>query len=176
MVAGYYVDQRSITDVVDEVGRLADSGYRRVKIMLKGDDPAFDIKYVSAVAGKMPGGVAADAHWSWSTLTEAKRICRQFDGLGLNFLEDPFAASDIRLTHELRRDLVTPIAAGEDIFGARVVSDLVQGIDILRVMPLQWAELQVRSRRSTSQQQRGGRCFRTSSVPSTCTLHAPSRM
>jgi L-alanine-DL-glutamate epimerase-like enolase superfamily enzyme len=81
----------------------------------------------------MPGGVAADAHWSWNTLTEAKRICRQFDGLGLNFLEDPFAASDIRLTHELRRDLVTPIAAGEDIFGARVVSDLVHGIDILRV-------------------------------------------
>jgi L-alanine-DL-glutamate epimerase-like enolase superfamily enzyme len=133
VVAGYYVDQRSIADVVDEVGRLADSGYRRVKIMLKGDDPAFDLKYVSAVAGKMPGGVASDAHWSWNTLTEAKRICRQLDGLGLNFIEDPFAASDIRLTHELRRDLVTPIAAGEDIFGARVVSDLVQGIDILRV-------------------------------------------
>jgi L-alanine-DL-glutamate epimerase-like enolase superfamily enzyme len=47
--------------------------------------------------------------------------------------EDPFAASDLRLTHELRRDLVTPIAAGEDTFGARVVSDLVSGIDILRV-------------------------------------------
>src|ERR1700737_923329 len=109
VVAGYYVDQRSIADVVDEVGRLADSGYRRVKIMLKGDDPEFDRKYVSAVAGKLPGRVAADAHWSWNTLTEAKRICRQFDALGLNFLEDPFAASDIRVTHELRRDLVTTV-------------------------------------------------------------------
>jgi L-alanine-DL-glutamate epimerase-like enolase superfamily enzyme len=133
VVAGYYVDQRSIAEVVDEVRALKDSGCRRVKIMLKGDDPTFDRNYASAVAGAMHGGLAADAHWSWSTFTEARRACRDLDELGLSFLEDPFAASDIRLTHELRRDLVTPIAAGEDVFGPRVVSDLVSGIDILRV-------------------------------------------
>ena len=133
VVAGYYVDQRSIDDVVDEVGRIEDAGFGRVKIMLKGDDPVFDKKYSTAVANRMPGRVAADAHWTWNTLTEAKRVCRELDGLGLSFIEDPFAASDVRLTHELRRDLVTPIAAGEDIFGPRVVSDLVNGIDILRV-------------------------------------------
>jgi L-alanine-DL-glutamate epimerase-like enolase superfamily enzyme len=133
VVAGYYVDQRSIADVVDEVGLLEDAGCKRVKIMLKGDDAAFDRKYVSAVTEKMPGRVAADAHWTWSTLTEARKVCRELDGMGLNFLEDPFSASDVRLTHELRRHLVTPIAAGEDVFGARVVSDLVSGIDILRV-------------------------------------------
>lgn len=133
VVAGYYVDQRGIPAVVDEVGLLEDAGCRRVKIMLKGDDAAFDGKYVGAVVGKMPGRVAADAHWTWNTLTEARRVCRQLDGMGLSFLEDPFAASDWRLTHELRRDLVTPIAAGEDTFGPRVVSELVSGIDILRV-------------------------------------------
>jgi L-alanine-DL-glutamate epimerase-like enolase superfamily enzyme len=133
VVAGYYVDQRSIADVVDEVGLLEDAGCKRVKIMLKGDDAAFDREYVSAVTEKMPGRVAADAHWTWSTLTEARKVCRELDGMGLNFLEDPFSASDVRLTHELRRQLVTPIAAGEDVFGARVVSDLVSGIDILRV-------------------------------------------
>lgn len=133
VVAGYYVDQRSIADVVDEVSRLEDSGVRRVKIMLKGVDGAFDQKYAAAVAGRMPGAVAADAHWSWNTLTEAKRCCRALDELGLNFLEDPFAASDVRLTHELRRELRTPIAAGEDTFGPGVVADLVSGIDILRV-------------------------------------------
>jgi L-alanine-DL-glutamate epimerase-like enolase superfamily enzyme len=133
VVAGYYVDQRSIADVVDEVGLLQDAGCRRVKIMLKGDDAAFDRKYVSAITDKMPGRVAADAHWTWNTLTEAMRVCRDLDGMGLNFLEDPFSASDLRLTHELRGHLVTPIAAGEDVFGARVVSDLVSGIDILRV-------------------------------------------
>lgn len=133
VVAGYYVDQRSIPDVVDEVRALKDSGCRRVKIMLKGDDPAFDRSYASAVADAMPGGVAADAHWSWSTYTDARRVCRDLDELGLSFIEDPFAASDIRLTHELRSDLTTPIAAGEDVFGPRVVSELASGIDILRV-------------------------------------------
>jgi L-alanine-DL-glutamate epimerase-like enolase superfamily enzyme len=133
VVAGYYVDQRSIAEVVDEVRGVKDSGCRRVKIMLKGDDPTFDRSYASAVTSAMPGGVAVDAHWSWSTFTEARRVCRELDELGLSFLEDPFAASDIRLTHELRSELVTPIAAGEDIFGPRVVSDLVSGIDILRV-------------------------------------------
>ena len=133
VVAGYYVDQRSIDDVADEVRALKDSGCRRMKIMLKGDDPTFDRNYASVVAGVMPGGLAADAHWSWSTFTEARRACRELDDIGLSFIEDPFAASDIRLTHELRRDLVTPIAAGEDIFGPQIVSDLVNGIDILRV-------------------------------------------
>jgi L-alanine-DL-glutamate epimerase-like enolase superfamily enzyme len=132
-VAGYYVDQRGIADVVKEVGLLEDAGCKRVKIMLKGDDRDFDRKYASAVAEKMPGRVAADAHWTWSTLTEAKRACLDIDDLGLNFLEDPFAASDIRLTHQIRNELTTPIAAGEDVFGAGVVADLVSGIDILRV-------------------------------------------
>lgn len=133
VVAGYYVDQRSIADVVDEVGRVEDAGYSRAKIMLKGDDAAFDRRYAEAVARRLPGRIAADAHWTWSTLTEAKRICRSLDDLGLSFLEDPFAASDIRLTHELARCLVTPLAAGEDTFGALVLSELVSGIDILRV-------------------------------------------
>src|SRR3984885_4447465 len=133
VVAGYYVDQRGIGAVVDEVALLQDAGCKRVKIMLKGDDADFDYRYCSAVVEKMPGHVAADAHWTWNTLTEARKVCRALDGLGLGFLEDPFAASDVQLTHELRRGLVTPIAAGEDTFGPRVVSELVSGIDILRV-------------------------------------------
>ncbi len=133
VVAGYYLDRRSISDVVDEVSRLGDSGYQRVKIMLKGNDPSFDREYAAAVTRKLPGRIAADAHWSWNTLTEAMRLCRDLDALGLNFLEDPFAASDWRLTQELRRSMTTHIAAGEDVFGVRAMSELVSGIDILRV-------------------------------------------
>jgi L-alanine-DL-glutamate epimerase-like enolase superfamily enzyme len=133
VVAGYYMDRRSIADVVDEVALLRDAGYERMKIMLKGDDPSFDRKYVSAVTEKAPGRIAADAHWTWNTLTEAKRLCRDLDRFELNFLEDPFAASDWRLTHELQGEITTPLAAGEDVFGPRALADLVGGIDILRV-------------------------------------------
>src|SRR3984885_1363391 len=49
VVAGYYVDQRGIGAVVDEVALLQDVGCKRVKVMLKGDDAVFDYKYCSAV-------------------------------------------------------------------------------------------------------------------------------
>src|SRR5206468_5738250 len=133
VVAGYYVDQRSIEDVVDEVSRLADEGSRRMKIMLKGDDPVFDRKYAQAVSQKLPGQIGADAHWTWATVTEADRLCRDLDKMNLAFLEDPFSATDWQFTHELRNRLQTPIAAGEDVYGARAVSQLVSVIDILRV-------------------------------------------
>jgi L-alanine-DL-glutamate epimerase-like enolase superfamily enzyme len=120
-VAGYYMDLRPVSEIVDEVGRLLDAGFSRVKIMLKGDDPTFDRGYLTAVTKRAPGQTAADAHWSWSTLTEATRFCRDIDAFGLDFLEDPFAASDWRLTHELQRSIATPIAAGEDVLGARAL-------------------------------------------------------
>ena len=133
VVAGYYLDRRSVVDVADEATLLAAEGVPRIKIMLNGNDPGFDRQYVSQVTSRLPGAIAADAHWSWASLTEAKRTCRLLDDLGLNFLEDPFSASDPRLTHELRRQLSTPIAAGEDVYGSRAMADLVSGIDLLRV-------------------------------------------
>jgi L-alanine-DL-glutamate epimerase-like enolase superfamily enzyme len=132
-VAGYYMDLRTIADINDEVEKLFDCGYSRVKFMLNGNDPDFDRAYVAAVTKDPAGPVAADAHWSWATLTEAKRFCRDLDGFGLDFLEDPFAASDLQLTHELQKGLATPIAAGEDVLNTRALCELIGGIGILRV-------------------------------------------
>jgi L-alanine-DL-glutamate epimerase-like enolase superfamily enzyme len=132
-VAGYYMDRRPIADIAGEVSALLDAGYHRAKIMLKGDDPAFDREYVSAVTSAGAGKVAADAHWSWTSTTEAMRLCRDIDSMGLDFLEDPFAANDISLTCELQPQLSTPLAAGEDVFGPRVFNELCGCVGILRV-------------------------------------------
>ena len=133
VVAGYYIDQRSISDVAEEAARLSDDGFRRIKIMLKGNDHRFDEAYVAELTKRFPDKIAADAHWSWSSLTEARRACRVLDDLGLSFLEDPFPAFDVGLTHQLRRQIATPIAAGEDVCGSRAISNLASGVDILRV-------------------------------------------
>jgi L-alanine-DL-glutamate epimerase-like enolase superfamily enzyme len=93
-VAGYYMDRRPIDEIADEVAGLADRGYHRIKVMLKGDDAEFDQKYVATVCKQGNARIAADAHWSWTTVTEAKRFCRNLDSMGLDFLEDPFAAND----------------------------------------------------------------------------------
>jgi L-alanine-DL-glutamate epimerase-like enolase superfamily enzyme len=132
-VAGYYMDLRKMSDITDEVSRLFDAGYHRVKFMLKGDDPDFDRSYLESITGAAQGPVAADAHWSWSTLTDAQRFCEDLDEYDLDFLEDPFPAADIHLTHELQRSLTTRIAAGEDVIGTRALLELVRGIGVLRV-------------------------------------------
>lgn len=132
-VAGYYMDLRKISDITDEVSRLFDAGYRRVKFMLKGDDPDFDRSYADSITVAAKGPVAADAHWSWATLTDAQRFCRDLDEYQLDFLEDPFPAVDIHLTHELQKSLRTRLAAGEDVIGTRTLLELVRGIGILRV-------------------------------------------
>lgn len=132
-VAGYYMDRRSLDDIADEVGQRLDEGFPRVKVMLKGDDPAFDLRYVDAVTTRAPGCVAADAHWSWTTRTEALRFCRQVDGAGLAFLEDPFPPQGIELTTWLAGQLRTPLAAGEDVPDARSMHRLASQVALLRV-------------------------------------------
>jgi L-alanine-DL-glutamate epimerase-like enolase superfamily enzyme len=132
-VAGYYMDTRSVDDIADEVAKRIDEGYARVKVMLKGDDPEFDLRYVQGVTRRAPGRVAADAHWSWSSLTEAMRFCRTIDDAGLAFLEDPFAPQDGELTAALQQRLKTPIAAGEDVVDMRSMRRLAEGISVLRV-------------------------------------------
>ncbi len=67
----------------------------------------------------MPGGLAAGCSLELEHVSPRRdEPAASSMDIGLSFIEDPFAASDIRLTHELRRDLVTPIAAGEGIFWA----------------------------------------------------------
>jgi L-alanine-DL-glutamate epimerase-like enolase superfamily enzyme len=127
------MDTRSVDDIADEVELRIDQGYQRVKVMLKGDDPEFDLRYIQAVTQRAPGRVAADAHWSWNSVTNALRFCRQIDDTGLAFLEDPFSPQDIELTTKLQSYLRTPIAAGEDVLDARSMSRMAQGVSILRV-------------------------------------------
>jgi L-alanine-DL-glutamate epimerase-like enolase superfamily enzyme len=132
-VAGYYMNTRTLTDIANEVSGLMESGFSRAKIMLKGDDPAFDFQYLDAVTERAPGKVAADTHWSWSTLTDAKRFCKRIDEYDLEFLEDPFPAAEWPLAVELQRDISTPIAIGEDVHGARTLRDIAMGVGLLRV-------------------------------------------
>ena len=132
-VAGYYMDRRPLPEIADEVAQRIDEGFARVKVMLKGDDPEFDLRYVQAVTSRAPGRVAADAHWSWATSTDALRVCRQLDDAGLAFLEDPFPPHAIELTMALVARLHTPLAAGEDVPDARSMLQLASRVAVLRV-------------------------------------------
>ncbi len=126
-------DERTIDDVGQEVARLRDQGYERVKVMLGGDDAAFDQALVERITTMAPGRLAVDAHWSWSDVNRAARTCQALDDFGLGFIEDPFAAIDVGLMSPLKQGVCTPLAAGEDVFRSRAMRALAADIDVLRV-------------------------------------------
>jgi len=132
-VAGYYLEARGIDDVVREVEQLFDKGYKRAKIMLGGHDPEFDLRYASAVSAIAPHKIAADAHWSWKTHTEALATTQRLDDLGLVFLEDPFGAHRNDQLKRLSNSLKTPLAAGEDMTSVTALLALVPSVGYLRV-------------------------------------------
>ncbi len=132
-VAGYFMDVRSLGDIADEARRRVDEGFSRVKIMLKGDDAAFDLEYVRQLAAAAPGRLAADAHWTWLTLTDALRFCRRLDPEALQFLEDPFAAEDWSLARPLAQATGLTIAMGEDMAGPAALARAANDVGLLRV-------------------------------------------
>lgn len=133
-VAGYHAAERDVASIRDEVAALLDAGHPRVKVMLRGDDDAADLRLVEALAPLAGHGrLAADLHWSFHNLTDAARLCARLDGFGLSFIEDPFAATEPSLTRALQARLATPLAAGEDAAGPVALAELAAGIGLLRV-------------------------------------------
>lgn len=132
-VGGYYLNERSIEDVCEEVRALVDTGHQRLKIMLSGSDPEFDRRYVDAVTSVAGGKLGVDAHWSWRSLPQALRTCRLIDDAGLLFLEDPFGAYQWPLAFQLQSHLKTQVAMGEDMPDDVSLFGLTERLSVLRV-------------------------------------------
>lgn len=133
VVAGYYPDSRSVSDICDEVRRRMDEGYERIKIMIRGDDPAGDLALVSAAWDIAGSRLSVDAHWAWRSIAEAQRTCRLIDDFGLRFIEDPFGPNRSHLLARLQTGLRTPLAIGEDLPDAQTLSAAIRDATILRL-------------------------------------------
>lgn len=133
-VAGYFPETRSEEDLETEIKTLADEGYGLIKLCLPGADPRADARLIQRLV-KAAGGarLAVDAHWMWSEVGTAGYACGLLDDLGLEFIEDPFPPNLWRPTAELRRQLKTPLAAGEDVTSLAGFQDLLEAVDVLRV-------------------------------------------
>jgi L-alanine-DL-glutamate epimerase-like enolase superfamily enzyme len=128
-VGGYFMDQRSVEDVEDELRALVAAGFGHVKV--HAHEPALVERLRRAVGD---GAVfSIDLHMRFSTLDEALAACRALDGLGLGFIEDPFPPDRPDLTAALAEELETPVAAGEDAAGRDALLALAGAADVLRV-------------------------------------------
>ena len=127
-VGGYFREQRTVEDVEDELRRLAEEGYRHLKVH------AHEPELVSRLRAAVPDvDFSIDADMCWRELGEATEACRRLDGLGLAFIEDPFPPDQPGLTRALAEAIETPIAAGEDAAGREALLDLAAAADVLRI-------------------------------------------
>lgn len=133
VVAGYYLDQRSIKDVCDEVRLRVDEGYGRIKIMISGTDPDFDERLVAAAKAVAGDRLCADAHWAFRSLPDAYRSLRRLEKYDLAFIEDPFGPHQGDLTGSLQARLATPLAYGEDLPDPQALARAISQVPILRL-------------------------------------------
>lgn len=135
VAGGYAVTGKSDQALAREVDDYATRGYSIVKIAagdLRTDEPRIR---ASAEANGGRAELAYDGHWAWRTLYDTVPIVRSWAGLGLSFIEDPFAPELVGLAVELRAATGMPMALGEDATGRWAFRQLLDSCrpDVVRV-------------------------------------------
>lgn len=115
------------TWTIDELQRdaadMVASGFRAVKMRV-GDKPAeVEIERVNAVREAIGPGVnlMVDVNWAWDK-SQAIRLGRRLEELGIYWLEDPVSVEATEHLPEIAQALAVPVCAGETIshkFGFR---------------------------------------------------------
>ena len=102
----------TIDDVVRNVERFLEQGYKRIKVKIK---PGFDIGLVEAIRNRFGEGVPlmADANSAY-TLRDMP-ILKELDNYRLMMIEQPLAHDDIFEHAALQRELRTPVCLDESI-------------------------------------------------------------
>lgn len=131
-VAGYFMAERTTDDIRREVAELREAGFRRVKVMLLGNDPRRDAELIEALT-RDGGDLAADAHWSFPSVAAAVSSLRPLDDFNLAFIEDPFGPNQSHLLSRLGVHLKTTIAAGEDVPELATLLQIGRMVGVLRI-------------------------------------------
>jgi L-alanine-DL-glutamate epimerase-like enolase superfamily enzyme len=126
-VCGYFIEQRTVDDVIAELRARQAEGFRHLKV--HAEDP----ELVARLRNAVDVDFSVDLGMPWRDLDSALAVCRRLDGLGLAFIEDPFPPELPELTRALADELVTPVAAGEDVPGRDALVALARAADVLRV-------------------------------------------
>lgn len=136
VVAGYFADQRTRGEILDEIGRFVVDGFSTMKLIIGGKDAKADLEYASQVKTLVGDqiDVAIDLHGAYLRAVDALEYVKAFHGSGIRFLEDPLPSIEIDEIAELAQIAEVPIAAGEDIVASSTYASLVKaGVGVLRV-------------------------------------------
>ncbi len=121
--------------LIDEARPHVEAGYKAVKLRV-GDTPARDLARVKAVREALGDGITilVDANTGYD-VNDARQVMPGFDALGVGWLEEPFAAHDIR-SYKLARGFGrVPLAAGENHFTRFEFNRVIEDGDITILQP-----------------------------------------
>lgn len=126
----------SVEQVIAEARSFVADGYRAYKMRVGSPDWRADVERVRAVREALGGevGLMVDVNQAWS-VDVARRAGRELDALDLLWIEEPIDAQDHRGQARLARELQTPVAAGETLWGRRGFSQLIEagGVDVVQL-------------------------------------------
>jgi O-succinylbenzoate synthase len=105
--------EASIDDLLVEVARHVDAGYRRVKLKIK---PGWDVGPVAAVRAAYPGqDIHVDANGIYPDTDASTDVMRRLDRFGLSMIEQPYAPRNFAASAALQAKLDTPICLDEAV-------------------------------------------------------------
>lgn len=101
----------SIEEMLCEVGKRVEEGYRRVKVKIS---PGADVEIIAAIREQFPRlPLMADANSAY-TLKDMDHL-KQLDSFDLMMIEQPLAADDLVDHSRLQRALSTPVCLDESL-------------------------------------------------------------
>ncbi|WP_052207348.1 mandelate racemase/muconate lactonizing enzyme family protein [Sinomonas humi] len=105
-----------LEELLDQVGRWIDAGYRGVKIKVGRPELEDDVERVAAVRELLGPRrrLMVDANQRWD-LPTARRAAQALERFDLHWLEEPLRAEDLEGHVQLRRSTSVPIAVGENL-------------------------------------------------------------
>ncbi len=122
--------------VIEEARRFAAAGYGAYKMRVGLPDWREDVERVHAVRAALdPGfGLMIDVNQAWS-VDVARQAGQALEDVGLIWIEEPTDAQDHAGQARLARELRTPVAAGETLWGRRGFGELLAAgsVDVVQL-------------------------------------------
>ncbi len=117
----------SESELVENMKRLTDQGWRAVKMKVGGPDPREDCRRVSAVRKAIGPNVRlmVDANTNWD-LPTAIRWTRELEAYDIFWMEEPLHPFDVKGHAQLAASVRTPITVGETIYSLHMWRDFIE--------------------------------------------------
>lgn len=144
LVAGYFAEGQTVSDVAGSIVHLVREGISYVKLA-RPPSPSLAQQLFEALGSQLPAStrVVVDALWGWCTVWEAQREIAAWqiaESLGdrLAWIEDPFLPEDSELYRVFGKTSAIPLGVGDELGDRNAFRHLISRsrAQIVRVDPL----------------------------------------